>query len=41
MMPIKKLHKDKKKKNIAILGAIAAWVVIIFVVTVIKVTNHG
>lgn len=40
-MPIEKLHKEKKKKNLAILGAIAAWVVIIFVVTVIKVTTNG
>ena len=39
-MPIEKLHTDKKKKNLAILGAIAAWVVIMFVVTVIKVTTN-
>jgi len=39
-MPIEKLHKAKKKKNLMILALIAAWVVIIFIVTMIKV-NHG
>ena len=39
-MPIEDLHKSKKKKNLTVLGLIAAWVVIIFIITMIKV-DHG
>jgi hypothetical protein len=39
-MPKSDLHKSKKKKNLALLAVIAAWVALIWVVTMIKV-NHG
>lgn len=39
-MPKSDLHKSKKKKNIALLAVIAAWVALIWIVTMIKV-NHG
>ncbi|MDB5491061.1 MAG: hypothetical protein JWO78_910 [Micavibrio sp.] len=35
-MPVSELHKKKRLKNLAILGAIAAWAGIIFAVTVIR-----
>lgn len=35
-MPVSELHKKKRLKNLAILGALAVWCVIIFAVTVIK-----
>ena len=35
-MPLSDLHKSKRLKNFAILGAIAVWAVIIFGVTVIR-----
>jgi hypothetical protein len=40
MMPKSDLHKSKKKKNLTILAVIAAWVAIIWIITMIKV-NHG
>lgn len=40
-MPIEELHKAKKKKNLAVLAIIAAWVAIIWVVTMIKVQHGG
>lgn len=40
-MPHSELHQEKKKKNWAVLGMIAAWVVLIFIVTMIKVTHGG
>jgi hypothetical protein len=36
MMPLGQLHKDKKKKNYAVLAMIAVWVVVIFCVAIIK-----
>jgi len=39
-MPIEKLHKLKKKKNLMILALIFGWIAIIWVVTMLKV-NHG
>lgn len=39
-MPKGELHKSKKKKNYAMLAMIAAWIALIWVVTMIKV-NHG
>jgi hypothetical protein len=35
-MPISQLHKDKKKKNLVVLGLIALWVVVIFCVAIIR-----
>lgn len=35
-MPASDLHKKKRLKNLAILGAIAVWAAIIFAVTVIR-----
>lgn len=35
-MPVSDLHKKKRLKNLAILGAIVAWVAIIFAVSIIK-----
>lgn len=35
-MPISTLHKKKRLKNLAILGAIVVWAAIIFAVTVIR-----
>ena len=35
-MPITALHKKKRLKNFAMLGAIAVWAVVIFGVTVIR-----
>jgi len=40
-MPHTNLHKTKKKKNWMILGSLAVWVIILFIVTIIKVTNNG
>jgi hypothetical protein len=35
-MPISDIHKKKRMKNLAILGAIAVWAAIIFAVTMIR-----
>lgn len=35
-MPYSDLHKRKKKKNLVILLALAAWIALIWVVTMIK-----
>lgn len=40
-MPHSELHQEKKKKNWTILAMIVAWVVLIFIVTMIKVTHGG
>ena len=40
-MPIEEIHKTKKKKNFTILALIAAWVAIIWVITMIKVNHAG
>ena len=40
-MPIEALHKSKKKKNLTMLALIAAWVVVIWAITMIKVQNGG
>lgn len=39
-MPITKLHKAKFKTNLAILGAIFAWIALIFVVALVKMGSH-
>lgn len=38
-MPIEELHKRKKAKNFMVLGAIAAWIVLIWAITMIKIAN--
>lgn len=38
-MPLSDLHKKKRAKNFMILGAIAAWIVLIWAVTMIKIAN--
>lgn len=35
-MPISDLHKKKKMKNLAILGAILGWIALIWAITMIK-----
>ena len=35
-MPINDLHKKKKAKNLMILGAIFAWIALIWAITMIK-----
>jgi len=34
------LHKRKFKTNMAILAAILAWIVLIWVVTMVKISGH-
>lgn len=38
-MPLSDIHKRKRAKNFMILGAIAAWIGLIFVVTIIRISN--
>lgn len=38
-MPLSDIHKRKKAKNFMILGAITAWIALIFVVTIIRISN--
>jgi len=38
-MPIEELHKRKRAKNFMILAAIAAWIVLIWAITMIKIAN--
>lgn len=35
-MPINELHARKKKKNIAVLAAVVAFMVVVFLVTVVR-----
>lgn len=35
-MPIEKLHKEKLKKNLAVLGLIIGFVALIFVISIVK-----
>lgn len=39
-MPIEELHKRKRAKNFIVLGAIFAWIALIWVITVVKI-SHG
>ena len=39
-MPITDLHKKKRAKNFMILAAIAAWIVLIWSITMVKIA-HG
>ena len=38
-MPHSELHKKKKMKNLAILGAIFAWIALIWAITMIKMSG--
>jgi len=40
-MPHTDLHKKKIKKNFAVLGLIFGWVALIFIISMIKVSNGG
>jgi hypothetical protein len=40
-MPIEKLHKLKKKKNLAILALILGWIALIWIITMVKISNGG
>lgn len=39
-MPLSDVHKKKKMKNFALLGAILAWVALIWAVTMIKISGQ-
>jgi hypothetical protein len=38
-MPIEDLHKRKRAKNFMVLGAIFAWIALIWIVTMVKIAN--
>jgi predicted nucleic acid-binding Zn ribbon protein len=38
-MPLSDIHKRKRSKNFMILAAIAAWIVLIWIVTMVKIAN--
>ena len=38
-MPIEEIHKSKKKKNLTILALIFGWIALIWIITMIKVSN--
>lgn len=38
-MPIGELHKKKKAKNLAILGGVMAWIALIWIITMVKMTG--
>lgn len=38
-MPLSDIHKRKRAKNFMFLGAIAAWIVLIWAITMIKMAN--
>lgn len=40
-MPISDIHKKKRAKNLMVLAAIAGWIVLIWAITMIKLTNAG
>lgn len=40
-MPKSDLHKAKKKKNFTILALVMGWIALIWIVTMIKVSNGG
>lgn len=40
-MPLSEIHKKKKLKNWMMLAAIAAWIVLIWAITMIKLSNAG
>lgn len=38
-MPLSKIHERKQSKNLMVLGAIVAWIALIFIVTIIRISN--
>ena len=40
-MPLSDIHKRKRAKNFMLLGAIAAWIALIWIITMIKIAHHG
>ncbi len=40
-MPVSDLHKQKAKKNYAVLGMLVAFIALIFVVTIIKMSYYS
>jgi hypothetical protein len=38
-MPHSDLHKKKNAKNYMVLGAIVAWIALIWIITMIKISN--
>lgn len=38
-MPLSEIHKRKRAKNFILLAAIAAWIALIWVITMIKIAN--
>lgn len=40
-MPLSDIHKKKRAKNWMVLAAIAGWIVLIWAITMIKISNGG
>ncbi len=40
-MPLSEIHKRKRTKNMILLAAIFAWIALIWIITMIKIVNHG
>lgn len=40
-MPHSDIHKSKKKKNLVMLAIIFGWIVLIWIITMIKISNGG
>lgn len=40
-MPLSDLHKRKRAKNFMVLAAIAAWIALIWIITMIKIAGNG
>ena len=40
-MPLSEVHKRKFKKNLAVLGMIAAFFIAVWAITVIKIANNA
>lgn len=40
-MPSSALHKKKRTKNLAVLGAIILWIIALFAVTIIRISAGG
>ena len=40
-MPVTEIHKKKKAKNLALLALIVGWCVLIWAVTMVKLTQGG
>ena len=40
-MPLSDIHKRKRAKNFMVLGAIVAWIALIWIITMIKIANNA